>query len=157
MATPKIVPFLWFDHQAEEAARFYTSLFKRARLGAITRYGEGAPMPRGSVMTVSFTLEGQGFVALNGGPQYQFTPAISLLVRCTTQKEVDRLYDTLADGGQRMPCAWVTDQFGITWQIVPTILMKLLSSKDAARARRVMAAMMQMQKIDIAALQRAAK
>lgn len=156
MPTQTIVPFLWFDREAEEAARYYVSLFKRSKLGEITRYGEGAPLPKGTVLTVTFTLEGQEFVALNGGPVYKFTPAISLLVRVKTQKEVDHLYDSLASGGQRMPCAWVTDPYGVTWQIVPELLHKLIfDRKHPDKARRAMGAMMQMQKIDLAAIQKA--
>lgn len=151
----KITPCLWFDTQAEEAARFYTSIFKRSKIGAISRYGEGMPKPKGSVLTVSFTLEGQSFLALNGGPQYQFTPAISLSVDCRTQKEVDTLWKKLTAGGQPGPCAWLTDKFGVSWQIVPSVLVKLMQDKDPVKAKRVMAAMMQMGKIDIAALRRA--
>jgi predicted 3-demethylubiquinone-9 3-methyltransferase (glyoxalase superfamily) len=153
----KIAPCLWFDRQAEDAARFYTSIFKRSKIEAISRYGEGAPMPKGTVLTVSFTLEGQSFLALNGGPQYKFTPAISLMVDCKNQKEVDFLWDRLTAGGQPGPCAWLTDKFGVSWQVVPRQLVKMIGDKDPVKAKRVMAAMMQMGKIDIAALQKAYK
>ncbi len=151
----KITPCLWFDHQAEEAARFYVSVFKRSKIGAVTRYGEGAPKPAGSVLTVSFKLEGQDFVALNGGPGFQFTPALSLSVDCKTQKEVDILWDQLSEGGTKSRCAWLQDRYGVSWQIVPTVLVKMLRGKNPERARRVMAAMLNMDKIDIATLQRA--
>jgi predicted 3-demethylubiquinone-9 3-methyltransferase (glyoxalase superfamily) len=151
----KIAPCLWFDGQAEEAAKFYTSIFKRSKIGAISRYGEGMPMPKGTALTVSFVLEGQSFLGLNGGPQYKFTPAISLLVDCRTQKEVDTLWEKLTAGGQPGPCAWLTDKFGVSWQIVPNILPKLISDKDPVKAKRVLDTMMKMGKIDIAGLQRA--
>jgi predicted 3-demethylubiquinone-9 3-methyltransferase (glyoxalase superfamily) len=151
----KITPCLWFDTQAEEAARFYASIFKRSRIGAISRYGEGMPKPKGTVLTVSFTLEGQSFLALNGGPQYPFTPAISMSVDCKTQKEVDTLWEKLSAGGQPGPCGWLTDRFGVSWQIVPSVLVKLMTDKDPVKARRVTDALMKMGKLDIAALQRA--
>jgi predicted 3-demethylubiquinone-9 3-methyltransferase (glyoxalase superfamily) len=151
----KITPCLWFDGQAEDAARFYTSIFKRSKIGSITRYGEGAPMPKGTALVVPFTLEGQAYIALNGGPHYKFTPAISLSVDCKTQKEVDFYWDKLcAGGGQPGPCGWLTDRYGVSWQIVPTVLPKLLYGKKAGP---VMGAMMQMSKLDIAALQKASK
>jgi predicted 3-demethylubiquinone-9 3-methyltransferase (glyoxalase superfamily) len=151
----KITPCLWFDGQAENAAKVYTSIFKRSKIGPITRYGEGGPMPKGTALVVPFTLEGQAFIALNGGPQYKFTPAISLSVDCKTQKEVDVYWGKLcAGGGQPGPCGWLTDKFGVSWQIVPTVLPKLLYGPKAGP---VMAAMMQMRRLDIAALQKASK
>ncbi|HVR83895.1 MAG TPA: VOC family protein [Planctomycetota bacterium] len=151
----QITPCLWFDGQAEAAAQFYTSIFKRSRIHAISRYGEGMPMPKGTAMTVSFMLEGQSFLALNGCPQYKFTPAISLVVDCKTQKEVDALWDQLSAGGQPGPCAWLTDRFGVSWQIVPNLLPKLIRDRDPVKAKRVIDAMMKMGKIDIAELKRA--
>lgn len=153
----KISPFLWFDTQAEEAARFYVSLFDNSRVGRITRYGEGGPGPAGSVMTVEFELEGQSYVALNGGPQFQFNEAVSFSVNCESQEEVDRYWDALtADGGQPGPCGWLEDKYGLSWQINPRILGQLLADPDRAKAKRVMDAMCQMSKIDIPALERAA-
>jgi predicted 3-demethylubiquinone-9 3-methyltransferase (glyoxalase superfamily) len=151
----KITPFLWFDTQAEEAMLFYTSIFKHARPGTIRRYGEAGPGPAGSVMSCSFELEGQTFHALNGGPHFQFTPAISFFVNCETQAEVDALWAQLGDGGQPNRCGWLTDKFGVSWQIVPTVLGEMLQDKDPERARRVMQAMLQMQKLDIAQLKAA--
>ena len=151
----KITPFLWFDHQAEEAARFYASVFKNARVGEVARYGEAGPGKPGTAMTVSFEIEGQHFVALNGGPHYHFTPAISFFVDCKTQGEVDELWDKLAAGGATNRCGWLTDRFGVTWQIVPSVLQPLLQDKDPAKSKRVMQAMLQMTKLDIAALERA--
>jgi len=152
----KITPCLWFDGKAEEAAQFYVSVFKRGRIRSVAHFGEGAPAPKGSVMTVSFQIEGQDFLALNGGPHFTFTPAISFIVDCKTQKEVDELWETLtADGGEESQCAWLKDKFGVSWQIVPRLLVKLLRDKDAAKAKRVLQAMLQMKKIDIAALKKA--
>ncbi len=152
----KITPFLWFDHQAEEAAKFYTSVFKNARVGQIARYGETGPGPKGSVMTVSFKIAGQEFVALNGGPIYKFTPAISFFVRCRTQKEVDYYWEALSAGGEKIQCGWLTDKFGVSWQIVPSIMDKLLLyEKNPRKAKRVMEAMLKMRKLDIKALKRA--
>jgi predicted 3-demethylubiquinone-9 3-methyltransferase (glyoxalase superfamily) len=153
----KITTFLWFDGQAEEAANFYTSIFKNSKIGRILRYGDAGPGAKGSVMTVEFQLEGQEFIALNGGPAYQLTPAISLFVNCETQKEVDDLWTKLSAGGKEVQCGWLEDKFGLSWQIVPTILLQLLGDKDAAKSQRVMQAMMKMVKFDIAALERAAK
>jgi predicted 3-demethylubiquinone-9 3-methyltransferase (glyoxalase superfamily) len=153
----KITTFLWFDGQAEEAANFYTSIFKNSKIGRMLRHGDVGPGPKGSVLTVEFQLEGQQFVALNGGPQYQFTPAISLFVNCETQDEVDDLWAKLTAGGKEVQCGWLTDKFGVSWQIVPTILLNLLADKDAAKSQRVMQAMMKMVKFDIAGLQKAAK
>ena len=152
----KISPFLWFDTQAEEAARFYVSVFKNSRLGKITRYGAGSPGPAGTVMTAEFELEGESFIALNGGPQFQFSEAVSFSVDCKSQEEVDYFWDKLGDGGQPGPCGWLKDKFGLSWQINPAILGQLLSDPDAAKAKRVMDAMLKMSKIEIAELQRAA-
>jgi predicted 3-demethylubiquinone-9 3-methyltransferase (glyoxalase superfamily) len=152
----KISPFLWYDGKAEEAASLYTSVFKNSRIVSVSRYGEGAPQPKGTVMSVTFELEGLEFIALNGGPHFTFTPAISLFVKCETQAEVDELWDRLtADGGEKSRCGWLKDKFGVSWQIIPTALGRMLQDKDPARSRRVMGAMLQMDKIDIAALQRA--
>jgi len=151
----KITPFLWFDHQAEEAMNFYTSIFKNSKKGQVSRYGEGAPVPKGTVMTAQFGIEGQPFIALNGGPHYKPTPAISFLVDCKTQEEVDHLWSSLSDGGQPLQCGWITDKFGITWQIIPSILTELMSDKDPQKSQRVVKAMMHMVKIDIEGLKRA--
>lgn len=150
-----ITPFLWFNDQAEAAMNFYVSVFRNSRILGVRRYGEAGPGPKGSVMTASFVLDGQEFMALNGGPHYGFTPATSFFIRCETQDEVDHFWSKLGDGGQPMPCGWVTDRFGVTWQVVPTILEQLLEDKDPARAGRVMQAMLTMSKLDIAALKRA--
>jgi len=155
----KITPCLWFDDNAEEAVKFYVSLFKNSRIGRIARYGEeGAKVsgrPKGSVMTVTFRLNGQEFIALNGGPLFKFTEAVSFIVYCKTQKEVDRFWEKLSAGGQKGPCGWLKDKYGLSWQIVPTVVDKLLRDKDARKAERVMAALLQMGKLDIAALRRA--
>ncbi|MFZ6770817.1 VOC family protein [Undibacterium sp. Di26W] len=151
----KITPFLWFDQQAEEAAHFYTSIFKDSKVLSIARYGDGAPMPKGTVMTAKFILEGQEFVALNGGPHFTFNPAISFVVNCDSQQEVDYYWEKLMDGGTESQCAWLTDRFGVSWQIVPQALITYLNDPDPVKAQRVMMAMMQMIKIDIAALDRA--
>lgn len=151
-----ITPFLWFDGQAEEAMNFYVSVFKNAKVLGVNRYGPNAPMPEGTVLTASFELNGLRFTALNGGPQYKFSPATSFMVDCEDQAEVDYYWDKLGEGGQYHRCAWLDDKFGVTWQIVPKQLGQLMSDPDPARAARVMQAMLQMQKIDIAALQRAA-
>ena len=152
----KITPFLWFDHEAEEAARFYTSIFKSSKILAVSRYGEVGPGSKGSVMTVQFQLEGQEFIALNGGKQpFDFNESISFSVDCETQQEVDALWDKLSAGGQPGPCGWLKDKYGLSWQIVPSVLPRMLQDKDPARARRAMEAMMQMKKLDIAALKRA--
>jgi predicted 3-demethylubiquinone-9 3-methyltransferase (glyoxalase superfamily) len=150
---------LWFDDQAEEAANFYVSVFKNAKIGDIARYSEegakAAGRPTGSVMTVAFQLDGQEFVALNGGPVFKFTEAVSLVVNCETQEEVDSFWKKLSAGGQEVQCGWLKDRFGVSWQIVPTLLPEMLRDKDPDKARRVMAAMLQMKKIDIAALKQA--
>jgi predicted 3-demethylubiquinone-9 3-methyltransferase (glyoxalase superfamily) len=151
----KITPFLWFNDQAEEAMNFYVSIFRNSKVGTISRYGDAGPGPRGQVMTASFQLEGQDFMALNGGPQYAFTPAISLYVSCADQEEVDALWDKLSAGGEPGPCGWLKDRFGLSWQIIPDALPRLMGDKDRAKAGRVMQAMLKMGKIDIAGLQRA--
>lgn len=155
MAFQKISPFLWFDGQAEDAAKFYVSIFKNSKINTITRYGEAGPGPKGSVMTVGFELEGQSFTALNAGPQFKFNKAISFVVDCASQDEVDHFWSALSDGGEPVACGWLTDKFGLSWQITPRVLIEMLADKDAERSKRVMQAMMQMVKIDIAALKRA--
>jgi predicted 3-demethylubiquinone-9 3-methyltransferase (glyoxalase superfamily) len=155
MAAQKITPFLWFDHQAEEAAGFYVTLLPNSRILTVARYGASGPGPEGSVMTIAFELDGQKFIALNGGSHYAFTPAVSFLINCTTQDEVDELWRKLAEGGQELRCGWVTDRYGLSWQVVPTVLPELLTGRDPQKAQRVMQAMLHMKKIDIAALQRA--
>ena len=152
---PKIVPFLWFDEKAEEAVRFYTSIFKNSKVLSVSRYGDAGPGPKGTVMTVTFELDGQQFIALNGGPQFKFTEAVSFLVNCKTQAEVDELWESLSKGGEKGPCGWLKDKFGLSWQIVPTALGEMLQDKDPARSQRVMKAMLQMSKIDIEGLRRA--
>jgi predicted 3-demethylubiquinone-9 3-methyltransferase (glyoxalase superfamily) len=152
----KITPCLWFDTDGEEAARFYTSLFANSSIGHISRYGESGPRAAGTVMTVSFVLDGEPFLALNGGPSHTFSEAISFQVSCTDQDEVDRFWDALSEGGEEGPCGWLKDRFGLSWQIVPTRLPELLGNPDAETAGRVMAAMMTMKKIEIGALERAA-
>ncbi len=151
----KITPFLWFDGQAEEAMNFYVSIFKNSKIGKVSRWGEAGPGPKGTVMSASFELDGQPFHALNGGPHYKFTPAISMFVSCETQAEVDELWDKLCAGGAPNRCGWLTDKFGLSWQIIPTALGAALGNPDPAKAARAMQAMMQMVKIDIAALERA--
>ncbi len=151
----KITPFLWFDDQAEEAVNFYTSIFKNSKITNVSRYGEAGPGKSGSVMTASFELDGQQFTALNGGPEYKFTPAISFYVNCEDQAEVDELWEKLSAGGEPGPCGWLTDKFGVSWQSVPTALGKLLGDPDPVKAQRVMGAVLNMSKIDIAGLQRA--
>lgn len=151
----KITPFLWFDTQAEEAARFYVSLFEDSKIVAIARYGEAGPGPKGSVMTVSFQLAGQRFIALNAGPRYKFTEAISFAVSCDTQKEIDGFWKKLAEGGEQEQCGWLKDRYGLSWQIIPTVMGEMLGDPDPEKARRVMQAMLEMQKIDIKKLQKA--
>lgn len=153
----KITPFLWFDHQAEEAVAFYTSIFKNSRITDIARYGEAGPGVPGSVMTIAFELEGQRFVALNGGPVFNFTPAISFYVDCQTQAEVDDLWEKLTAEGQVEMCGWLRDKFGVSWQIIPSALITMLNDPDPAKAQRVTQAMLQMTKIDLAALKQAYK
>ncbi len=152
---PKITPMLWFDNNAEDAAQFYTSIFKNSKIFQVSRYGEAGPGPKGQAMVVRFQLEGQEFLALNGGPQYKFTEAISFVVNCETQEEVDYYWDRLSAGGKEVQCGWLRDRFGLSWQVTPTILPRLLQDPDPAKSQRVMRAMLGMVKIDIAALQRA--
>ena len=152
----KITTYLWFDNNAEEAMNFYISIFKNSKILNIARYGDAGPGPKGTVMCGTFQLEGQQFMALNGGPHFKFTEAISLLVSCETQEEVDDLWQKLtADGGAESQCGWLKDKFGLSWQIIPTALFEMLSDKDAAKSKRVMEAMLQMRKIDLNALKRA--
>ena len=155
----RISPFLWFDDKAEEAAVFYTSIFKNSKIRTIVRYGDsGAEVtgrPKGTVMTVAFQLDGQEFVALNGGPQYKFTEAVSFVVNCQTQEEVDEYWKKLSDGGREAQCGWLKDKYGLSWQIVPTILSEMLNDPDPKKADRVMKAMLQMKKIDIKGLKQA--
>jgi predicted 3-demethylubiquinone-9 3-methyltransferase (glyoxalase superfamily) len=151
----KITPFLWFDSNAEEAMKFYVSIFKNSKVGRVTRYGDAGPGPKGTVMSATFELDGQEFSALNGGPQFKFTPAISFFVNCETQQEVDELWEKLSAGGKKDRCGWLTDKFGLSWQIIPTALGKMLGDRDPAKASRVMKAMLQMDKIDINGLKRA--
>ncbi len=154
---PKINPFLWFDDKAEEAANFYVSVFPNSRIVEVVRYGDAGPGPKGSVMTVAFDLDGQRFNALNGGPVFAFTEAISFVVDCKDQAEVDHYWDRLTDGGQPSQCAWLKDRYGVSWQIVPEALIRLLKDPDPAKSQRVMAAMMKMTKIDVAKLEAAYK
>ena len=151
----KVTPFLWFDDNAEEAVNFYVSIFENAKVLNMARYGDGGPGPKGMVMTAEFELDGQRFIALNGGPQFRFTEAISFVINCETQQEVDHYWERLSEGGEESRCGWVKDKFGLWWQVVPTILGKLIADKDPAKAGRVMQAMLQMSKIDIEPLQRA--
>ncbi len=151
----KITTFLTFNNQAEEAVNFYVSIFRNSKIVSMSRYGEGGPGPKGSVMSASFLLEGQEFVALNGGPQFTFADGISLFVNCETQEEVDKLWDKLSEGGEKGPCGWLKDKFGVSWQIIPTALGQMLQDKDPRKSQNVMQAMLQMTKIDIAALRRA--
>lgn len=151
----KIVTFLWFDNQAEEAMNFYVSLFKNSKVLNVTRYGEGGPGPAGTVMSATFQLDGQEFYALNGGPEFKFTEAISLYVNCESQAEVDDLWGRLTDGGEPGPCGWLKDKYGLSWQIIPTALGQMLGDPDPEKSQRVMQAMLQMSKIDIAGLRRA--
>ena len=151
----KITTFLWFDSNAEEAMNFYVSIFKDSKIGRVARYGDAGPGPKGTVMAATFYLAGQEFQALNGGPKFKFTPAISLFVNCETQEEVDELWEKLLQGGREDQCGWLTDKFGLSWQIIPTILGKLLSDKDPKKSQSVMRAMLQMKKIDIKKLKQA--
>jgi predicted 3-demethylubiquinone-9 3-methyltransferase (glyoxalase superfamily) len=151
----KITPFLWFDNHAVEAVNFYSAIFNNSRIIEITHYEEGAPFPKGSVMTVRFSLDGQEFVALNGGPQFNFSPALSFVINCDSQEEVDEFWEKLSAGGETLPCGWLRDKFGLTWQVVPRILLEMLNDPDSNRAQRVMMAMLQMTKIDIERLQQA--
>lgn len=151
----KIVPNLWFDTEAEDAAKFYTSIFKNSKIVNVSRYGEAGPRPAGSVLTVTFQLDGQEFTALNGGPDFKFNEAVSLLVNCKSQGEVDELWEKLSEGGEPGPCGWLKDKYGLSWQIIPTVLGELMQDKDAEKANRVMEAMLKMGKIDIAGLEKA--
>lgn len=151
----KITPFLWFDGNAEEAIKFYTSIFKNSKIGNVSRYGDAGPGPKGTVMSATFQLEGQEFFALNGGPQFKFTPAISFFVDCETQEEVDELWEKLSAGGEQQRCGWLKDKYGLSWQIIPSVLGRMLQDKDALKAQRVMKAMLEMDKIDIKRLRQA--
>ena len=151
----KITPFLWFDNQAEEAVRFYASIFKNSKIGKIARYGEAGPGPAGSVMVASVELEGISFTALNGGPNFKFTPAVSFVIDCKSQEEVDYFWEKLSEGGRTDQCGWLQDKFGLSWQVTPTVLIEMLNDSDPAKSQRVMAAMMQMTKIEIPKLQQA--
>jgi predicted 3-demethylubiquinone-9 3-methyltransferase (glyoxalase superfamily) len=151
----KITPFLWFDNQAEEAVNLYTSIFKNSKIKEVSRYGEAGPGPAGQVMTVNFQLDGQEFIALNGGPNFKFTEAFSLVVSCETQSEVDMFWEKLSAGGEESQCGWLKDKFGLSWQIVPTALSELAGDPDLVKSQRVIQAMLQMRKLDIAGLQRA--
>ncbi len=151
----KITPFLWFDHQAEQAANFYTSIFDNSKIVSVSRYGEAGPGPKGTVMSVTFELEGQALIALNGGPQFTFSPAISFFVNCKTQAEVDTLWERLSQGGETGRCGWLRDKYGVSWQIIPSVLGEMLGDKDAEKSKRAMTAMLRMDKIDIRGLQHA--
>lgn len=151
----KITPFLWFDNQAEAAVNFYTSIFRNSKVLSVSRYGEAGPGPKGSVMTAALELAGQEFIALNGGPQFKFTEAISFVVNCETQEEVDEFWEKLSEDGQEIQCGWLKDKYGFSWQIVPTVLGELMRGGDAARSQRVMQALLQMTKIDIEGLKKA--
>jgi predicted 3-demethylubiquinone-9 3-methyltransferase (glyoxalase superfamily) len=155
--TQKITTFLWFDNNAEEAAKFYVSVFKNSKILNTTHYGEVGPGPNGTVMTIDFELDGQRFTGLNGGPQFKFTEAISLLVHCKTQEEVDYFWEKLSEGGQKVECGWLKDKFGLFWQVTPDILLELLQDSDTQKSQRVMKAMMQMKKIEIEPLKKAAQ
>lgn len=152
----KITPFLWFDNQAEAAATFYTSVFRNSKVGNMSRYGDDSPGPKGSVMVVPFEIEGQAFLALNGGPQFKFTPAVSFVVSCDDQQEIDALWQKLTgDGGKEIECGWLTDKYGLSWQIVPAVFEKMMQDMDSNKTRRVMQAMMKMKKMDIQKLEEA--
>jgi predicted 3-demethylubiquinone-9 3-methyltransferase (glyoxalase superfamily) len=151
----KITPFLWFNDQAEEATNFYVSIFKNSKTTRVTRNGENGPGPKGSVMSTTFQLDGQEFFALNGGPLFNFTPAISFFINCETQAEIDELWEKLSAGGKQERCGWLKDKYGVSWQVVPSILGKLLQDPDPAKGKRVMAALLQMNKLDIKGLQQA--
>ena len=151
----KITPFLWFDNNAEEAMNFYTSIFKNSKVLTVSRYGEAGPGPAGAVMTAEFELEGQEFVALNGGPRFKFTEAISFVVNCETQEEVDYFWEKLSEGGEKSRCGWLKDKFGLWWQVVPVILAELMSDPDPEKSKRVMRSMLTMDKIEIEPLKRA--
>jgi predicted 3-demethylubiquinone-9 3-methyltransferase (glyoxalase superfamily) len=152
---PKITPYLWFDNNAEEAIQFYSSIFKNSKTVNVTRYGEGGPLPKGTLMSATFEVEGQQFIALNGGPHFKFNEAISFFVNCETQEEVDELWEKLSEGGEEGRCGWLKDKYGLSWQIIPSILGKLMQDEDAGKAKKVMEAMFKMDKIDIKALKQA--
>lgn len=151
----KITPFLWFDGKAEEAMNFYVSIFKNSKVANVTRCGDGGPGPKGTVMSATFQLDGQEFFALNGGPMFTFSPAVSFFVKCETQQEVDELWEKLSEGGEKQRCGWLKDKYGLSWQIIPNALGEMLQDKDAAKSKRVMQAMCQMSKIDIKGLKQA--
>ena len=151
----RITPFLWFDGQAEEAAKFYTSIFKNSKLGNVTRYGDAGPGPKGTVMTSAFQLDGQEFIALNGGPEFAFTEAVSFVVNCETQHEIDYFWERLSAGGRQIQCGWLKDKYGLSWQIFPTRLSKMLQDHDPETTNRVMQAVLQMVKPDIMRLEQA--
>ncbi len=151
----KITPFLWFNNNGEEAIEYYTSIFKNSRIGNISRYGEKGPLPKGTMMSANFQLDGQEFMALNGGPHFQFSPAISFFVNCQSQEEVDELWEQLSAGGEKSRCGWLKDKYGISWQVIPKDLGVLLGDKDPIKSKRVMEAMLKMDKIDIALLKNA--
>ena len=151
----KITPFLWFDGKAEEAAKFYVSIFKNSKILSVSRYGEAGPGPKGTVMVVKFQLDGQEFLALNGGPQFTFSPAVSLVANCETQAEVDEMWEKLSAGGKKQNCGWLTDKYGLSWQVVPTLVGELMQDKDTEKTKRVMQAIMGMNKLEIAGLKRA--
>jgi predicted 3-demethylubiquinone-9 3-methyltransferase (glyoxalase superfamily) len=154
---PALTPMLWFDTEAEQAAEFYTSVFPSSRIVEVTHYGSAGPRPEGMVMTVAFELDGQKFVALNGGSDFSFSEAISFVVHCETQEEVDSYWEALSEGGEEGPCGWLKDRFGLSWQVTPTVLLGLIADPDTQKAQRAMAAMLEMKKIDIEALERAAE
>ena len=151
----KITPFLWFDGKAEEAMNFYVSIFKNSKIGKVARYGEAGPGPKGTVMTATFQLDGQDFIAINGGPQFKFTEAISLVVNCETQQEVDEFWEKLSEGGEKSKCGWLKDRYGLSWQIVPAKLGEMMQDRDPEKSKRVMMAMLQMDKLDIETLKQA--
>ena len=153
----RLTPCLWFDGRAEEAANFYVSIFKNSKITEVSRYGDAGPLPKGTVLTVAFELDGQRFTALNGGPQYKFTEAVSFQIACETQDEVDHYWNNLVAGGAESMCGWLKDKFGLSWQVVPNRLIELITSSEGAKAKRVTEAMFKMKKIDIAALEAAAK
>ncbi|MGH9899176.1 MAG: VOC family protein [Pyrinomonadaceae bacterium] len=151
----KITPFLWFDNQAEEAMNFYVSIFNNSKIVSVSRYGEAGPGPKGTIMSATFQLDGQEFIALNAGPQFKFTEAISFFVNCETQQEIDMMWEKLSEGGEKGRCGWLKDKYGLSWQVVPPILGEMLQDKDPGRSKRVMEAMLKMDKIEIKSLKQA--
>ena len=151
----KITPCLWFNNNAEEAVKFYTSVFKNSKKGTVTYYGENAPMPKGTVLTVTFQIEGQEFLALNGGPHFKFTEAVSFVVNCKTQKEIDYYWEALSEGGAKVECGWLKDKFGLSWQVAPTIISKMMANKNPGKSSKVMQAILKMKKLDIKTLKEA--